>query len=171
MTAIEGFPPIASLDSVALILGSMPSVISLAKKQYYGHQRNAFWPIMGALIGAEPEFEYEIRKQILIDYRIAVWDVLQSCVRSGSLDADIKMNTIAINNFIKFFSLHKNINWIYFNGGVAEKVFNKYVKASLIDMNRDFILQRLPSTSSAYAALSLKQKIDIWQEKLAPVLN
>lgn len=171
MTTIVGFPPIASDEAVALILGSMPSVVSLTRQQYYGHRRNAFWPIMGALIGAGPELEYKTRQLKLIEHKIALWDVLKSCIRTGSMDADINMNSILINDFSEFFSRHKQIKWIYFNGGAAEKVFKQYVMASLFDINRDFVLQRLPSTSPAYAAMSFKQKMNTWQEKLTPVLN
>ena len=46
---IEGFEPIISIDASILILGSMPSTTSINLQQYYGHPRNAFWPIMSAL--------------------------------------------------------------------------------------------------------------------------
>jgi len=46
---LQGFPPLLGDQPRVLILGSMPSAASLHQQQYYGHLRNAFWPIMAAL--------------------------------------------------------------------------------------------------------------------------
>ena len=40
---LQAFPPIIDEKSRVLILGSMPSVSSLEKSQYYAHPHNAFW--------------------------------------------------------------------------------------------------------------------------------
>jgi hypoxanthine-DNA glycosylase len=84
-----GFPPIAAAGARVLILGSMPSVASLAKQQYYGHPQNAFWPLMGRLFGAWPELPYDRRKAILCESGVAVWDVLH-CAAAGSLDTSVR---------------------------------------------------------------------------------
>ena len=77
----------------------MPGVASLEKHQYYGHPRNAFWPIMGELFGAYPAIDYPLRLQRLLDRHVALWDVLMSCHRPGSLDADIRSGTEQVNDF------------------------------------------------------------------------
>ena len=171
MTVIDGFAPIVSRSAQVLILGSMPSATSLAKQQYYGHPRNAFWQVMGVLVGAKPELDYQRRKQILLDHHIAVWDVLQSCIRPGSLDASIDMNSIKVNDFTTFFSEYQNIKRVYFNGGAAEKVFVKQVQPELNDLFCYLEYQRLPSTSPAHAGMTLEQKINAWQAILQPVVK
>ncbi|CAA9892615.1 T/U mismatch-specific DNA glycosylase [Candidatus Methylobacter favarea] len=163
MSEVEGFAPIVSPHSSLLILGSMPGAASLRKQQYYGHPGNAFWPIMGALFAAYPELGYQLRKEILIENGVAVWDVLQSCKRLGSLDSNIELSSIIINDFTSFFDEYKLIRRVYFNGGMAEKVYKKHILPTLNQRFSYLEYQRLPSTSPAFATLTLAQKIAAWQ--------
>ena len=64
---------------------------------------NAFWSIMSMLYGFNHELDYRGRKEMLMENGVAVWDVLQSCKRLGSLDANIKQSTIVTNDFACFF--------------------------------------------------------------------
>ncbi len=163
MNAIEGFPPIVGEDSRVLILGSMPSETSLKKQQYYGHDRNAFWSIMGELFGAGKDLDYGRRRQILIQNGVAVWDVLKTCCRKGSMDSDIDMDSIQINNFNGFYSAYPAIKTVFFNGGTAEKVYTKRILPILKKEFDVLKYQRLPSTSPAYASMKLEHKIEAWQ--------
>lgn len=171
-TRITGFPPIAAANAHVLILGSMPSETSLRKAQYYGHQRNAFWPIMGELFGALPELDYQVRKQILMQNGVAVWDVLKSCMREGSMDADIALSSIETNDFALFFNNHPKIKSVFFNGETARKVYLKRVLPNLDGRYGLLAYHRLPSTSPAYATMKLAQKVDAWKvikQMTAPV--
>jgi hypoxanthine-DNA glycosylase len=160
---IKGFQPIISTRVKILILGSMPSVTSLTKQQYYGHQGNAFWPIMEALFGIDPALTYAVRKSLLIQNNIAVWDVLKSCQRSGSLDHNIAMQSIQVNDFVSLFKQYGLLRYIYFNGAVAEKVYKKHVLPQVEEQFNYLQYQRLPSTSPAHAALNRQQKSAVWQ--------
>jgi TDG/mug DNA glycosylase family protein len=162
MSAIDGFPPIVSGNASVLILGTMPSEASLLRQQYYGHSRNAFWPIMSALFGLDAELCYQLRKEVLIENGIAVWDVLQSCNRSGSLDSSIKLATIRTNDLAGFFTEYKGIKRVFFNGRMAEKLFQKRTLPTLKHRFSYLEYQCLPSTSPAYASLKLEQKIAAW---------
>jgi len=148
----------------------MPSEMSLLKQQYYGHQRNAFWPILLNLFNKSvriDEIPYSQRKQLLIQNNIAVWDVLKSCYREGSLDAAIKMDSIKVNDFYAFFSQHSKVKTVCFNGAKAEAIYRKLV---LSDVKNEFGYLnyiKLPSTSPAYAAMSLQQKMTIWGDSLS----
>lgn len=163
MIVNNGFEPIVSENARVLILGTMPGVASLLKQQYYGHPRNAFWPIMAVLYGINPEADYQLRKEVLLSNGVAVWDVLQSCSRQGSLDAHIDRDSIKINDFSGFFAQFSFISRIVFNGRMAEKLYKKYVLPFLDQRVAEFEYQCLPSTSPAYAGLSLEQKIEAWK--------
>lgn len=90
MLRVQSFPPIADVNAEVLILGSMPGKASLTAVEYYAHPRNVFWPIMGELFDAKTTLPYEKRIAILQSTRIALWDVLESCIRDSSLDNDIQ---------------------------------------------------------------------------------
>ena len=139
----------------------MPGAASLRAAQYYAHPHNAFWPIMGELFGAGPDIAYEKRILLLKYAGLALWDVMASCVREGSLDADIDEASIVPNDFSAFFDAHSQIEQVFFNGAKAEACFRRYVSPQLSD--RGLKLTRLPSTSPAHASLSLPQKLRAWR--------
>lgn len=159
MQRLNSFPPVANRNARILILGSMPGQRSLDAQQYYAHPHNAFWRIMGELVGAQPQLPYEQRLEKLMQAGIALWDVLQTCEREGSLDADIKHEQA--NDFAAFFSDHPHITHVYFNGGKAEQSFRKSVlqKQALPELE----LQRLPSTSPAHAGMPYAAKLSEWR--------
>jgi hypoxanthine-DNA glycosylase len=153
------FPPVADADATVLILGSMPGKESLRQNQYYAHPQNAFWRIMGELIGAHPGLPYAQRLAILKSSGIALWDVLASCEREGSLDADIRAETA--NDFTAFFARHPHITKVCFNGSKAEQSFRKFVMDKQVLPQLEF--QRLPSTSPAHAGMRYAEKLVIWR--------
>lgn len=158
---LQGFPPIANAAATALILGSMPSVASLAAAEYYAHPRNAFWPIMAALCSFEASAPYRVRIAALKKSRIALWDVIGTCRRPGSLDAQIDPTSLIPNNFAGFFAEYPRIERVFFNGAKAESCFRRFVLPTLRKPTLRFI--RLPSTSPAHASLSIVEKIKAWQ--------
>jgi double-stranded uracil-DNA glycosylase len=144
----------------------MPGQASLAATQYYAHPRNAFWPIMGELFGAGPTLTYADRVALLQHHRIALWDVLASCIRPGSLDANIDAASIIANDLPEFFKTHPLIQRVCFNGSTAEQCFQRHVNKHLTDHLIDYF--RLPSTSPAHAGMSFADKLDQWRVGLNP---
>lgn len=161
---IYSFPPIATPHATILILGSMPGQASLAANQYYAHKQNTFWRIMAELLQFDRDDNYSTKTQALKTAGIALWDVLQSCQRQGSLDNKIKADTEQPNNFSIFFQQHKSIRHILFNGAKAEACFKKYILKQT--QPSPFQLTRLPSTSPAHASLSFEEKLAIWRAAL-----
>jgi double-stranded uracil-DNA glycosylase len=161
----RSFPPIARADARLLILGSMPGQASLAAREYYAHPRNAFWPIMATLLGFAADSPYAERTCALRAASIALWDVLDSCKRPGSLDSAIVRQSTAVNDFAGFFRSHPEIHHVFFNGVTAESIFRKHVLSK--PDRSGLTLVRLPSTSPAHAGLSRDAKLDQWRSILA----
>ena len=157
---LEGLPPIADHAAQILILGNMPSVMSLASQQYYGNPRNGFWRITGDIVGFDAASDYEDRSAALRGRGVAVWDVLRQCRRQGSLDSAIEPDSMVANDFEAFFDAHPAIDRVFFNGAAAEKNF---VRLSGID--RPLRYCRLPSTSPAQT-MRYADKLAIWREAL-----
>jgi len=155
---IRSFAPIAGRDARVLVLGSMPGRASLAAGRYYAHPQNAFWRIAAALLGIEADAAYGKRVQALKAARIALWDVLHSCVRDGSLDSGIEQEIA--NDFQAFFRTHRRITHVFFNGAKAEASFRRHVLARL---SVELRYERLPSTSPAHASSSFSRKLSAWQ--------
>jgi TDG/mug DNA glycosylase family protein len=161
------FEPIADFNAEILILGSMPGKESLAAGQYYANRRNAFWKIMSDLFEFDPNASYEARLQALKTARIALWDVLQSCTRVGSLDSNIDTGSITVNDFRSFFRTHDKIQAVFFNGAMAESAYRRYVSPIVGSLSVSYM--RLPSTSPAHASLSYEQKLHAWRVALNSV--
>jgi hypoxanthine-DNA glycosylase len=160
----RSFPPIADGRSRVLVLGSMPGRESLRASQYYAHPRNAFWPILGELLGFGAELPYEARVRALRSAGIALWDVLHSCKRDGSLDASIEAASETANDFLAFFRAHPAIRTVFFNGAKAESAFERHVAAALA--GRKLRYRRLPSTSPAHAGMPVAKKLAAWRAVL-----
>ncbi|MFA7267908.1 MAG: DNA-deoxyinosine glycosylase [Sterolibacterium sp.] len=161
MTRLRSFAPIADKRAEILILGSMPGSASLAAGQYYAHAQNAFWRIMAELLQLDAGADYASRVHALKAARIALWDVLHSCRREGSLDARIESATQVANDFRTFFRSHRKISQVFFNGATAETCFKRLVLPTLDNPALRFT--RLPSTSPAHATLSYAQKLGAWR--------
>lgn len=168
---LRGLPPIADAAARVLVLGSMPGAASLAAGQYYAHSQNAFWPIVEAVVGIDRGLDYAERCARLAAAGIAVWDVLASCVRPGSLDADIDPASIATNDFAAFFAAHPRIAVVCCNGATALACYRRRVVPSLAGAAAALPVVALPSTSPAHASLGRAEKIARWRDALAPHLG
>ena len=156
---IHAFAPIVPADARVLVVGTMPSVQSLAKRQYYGHPRNAFWPIMFRIFGEEPSEVYDVRRALLLRHRVALWDVAYSCFRKGSGDA--AMREVEVNDFAPLFAAHPRMDTIFFNGGTAESLFCTMVDPAVLPSPLRKV--RLPSTSPAHT-MPFEEKLAHWRE-------
>lgn len=162
---VQSFDAVAGPDAELLILGSMPGTASLTAGRYYAHPRNAFWPILAELLGFDASCPYEERLAALRSARIALWDVLHSCRRDGSLDTRIDKQDQAANDFAALYRTHPRIRRVLFNGAMAEQCYARHVLASGVGSGMEY--GRLPSTSPANASWSFERKLAAWRSAIA----
>ncbi len=164
MQRSTGFDAVMQSDARILILGSLPGRRSIEQQQYYAHPQNAFWPIMQALYGIRGNYVERLGQ--LVDNHIALWDVLESSVRPGSLDASIETPSARANDFDGLFRACPDIRLIAFNGQKASQLFRRLVP----EVPGEGRVQQvqLPSTSPAFAAMPFSVKLERWREALGP---
>ncbi len=166
MTRHRSFPPVIAAGARLLILGSMPGAASLAAQQYYAHPQNQFWPLIERLYGVSRTLPYPARLEGLISNHVGLWDVLQSCVRRGSLDAAIEHASAVPNALPQLLRAHPGIRRLCCNGATSYRTVQRCFGAQLA---RDFPgleVVRLPSTSPAHAGMRLEDKIALWRQAL-----
>jgi TDG/mug DNA glycosylase family protein len=165
---VHSFPPVADPESRLLILGSMPGKASLRAGEYYAHPRNLFWSFIETCLGVASEAPYPERIAALRNRGVALWDVLASCTRASSLDADIVESSVVVNPLPDFFRSHARIERVCFNGATAEALFKRHVLPGLPSPS-GLSLRRLPSTSPANASIPRDTKIRQWRTALRAV--
>ena len=153
MGTVESFPAVYDKKCRVLILGTAPSVASLEAGGHYGHKRNAFWPIVFALWGQNDPGDYPSRYAFLLSRGIALWDVLESCEREGSLDSAIRAGIPS--DIDGLLADCPSIAAIFCNGGKAYELFCKHFP--------HLHATRLPSTSPAAARMRFDDKLEAWQ--------
>ena len=152
------FPPVTRADTRVLVLGSLPGVVSLAKRQYYGHPQNLFWRLIGGVIGRDlVPLDYERRLETLLDAGVGLWDTVAAATRKGSLDADIKLH--AASDLAALVETLPLLRAVAFNGGTSARIGRRQLAGvdgiDLVD---------LPSSSPAYASVGFDRKLETWLE-------
>ncbi len=147
-----GLAPIVGSDPEILILGSYPGRQSLAKGEYYGNPQNQFWKIVEILLGIDRTLPYTVRISLLMEHRIALWDVVATCARNGS--ADIAIRDPIPGDIRGFLAAHPTIRCIALNGNAAGRYYAR--------MNISLPSAILPSTSPAYARMTITEKVQQW---------
>jgi hypoxanthine-DNA glycosylase len=155
---LQGFPPIIDERANMLILGSFPSVISRAAKQYYANKQNQFWRILGAILGQQlHQMEYEEKLEVVKGAGLAIWDVYSTCECVGALDANIRNGHP--NNFSLLQKSAPALRQVCFNGKKAGEFSSAFA-----DLGYETLV--LPSTSPANARWSFERKLESWREGL-----
>ncbi|MDE7384453.1 MAG: DNA-deoxyinosine glycosylase [Anaeroplasmataceae bacterium] len=152
------FSPVYDKKSQILILGSLPSIVSVERGFYYMHPQNRFWKVLSRIYKEDVyNKDVEAKTSFILKHHLALYDVVASCDIKNSSDASIE-NVVCTD--IKDILLQAPIQKILLNGNKAYSLFCK-AYPNLKDM-----AICLPSTSSANARISLEELTSVWEEAL-----
>lgn len=154
------FAPIVGDNPTILILGTLPSKVSLLLHEYYANKRNRFWRIISTLFDENEPTVYSDKKAMLLKHGIAVWDVARSAVRPGSLDANIMDEEM--NPIDEFVRKYPTIKTIVFNGKAAAKKYKQHGGRAFGSIK----MLTLYSTSPANCQYSDDVIIENWKQIL-----
>ncbi len=125
----SGLPPVVDENTETLILGTLPSDISLAAGQYYANPGNDFWKLAGVALDKRLDgLSYEDKLGVLKANRIGLWDAFHTGFRPGSMDAN--MTETELNDFTVLKGLAPNIRLICFNGREAAEAAGHHHRPS-----------------------------------------
>ena len=153
--AYKRFGPVWTPQSHTLIVGTWPSPESRRQNFYYGHPQNRFWKVLAGITDSEVPVTTEEKKAFLLQRHIAVWDVIASCVITGSSDSSIRE---VVPNEIGRILEAAPIRCIFCNGGTSYQLYRKYLYPLT---GREAV--KLPSTSPANAAWNLEKLKSEWK--------
>lgn len=140
------------------MLGSLPGEASLAAGRYYAHPQNAFWRLMGEVIGEDiAALPYDDRLAALLRHRVGLWDVVGEATRPGSLDTAIRDATH--NDLAALVETLPHLRMVAFNGGKAAKDGGRLLAGQADRL----MLVTLPSSSPANARQRFIEKAARWR--------
>lgn len=145
----------------------MPGAKSLAEQQYYAHPQNRFWKLMRKFCNTDnlDELNYKDKLRFLLKNKTALWNVIQSCDRNGSMDSNIQ-NEIP-NNIPNLLKQFPNIKVICLNGNKSYSAFKKHFSK----LHKQYNCYKLPSTSPANAGYNLENLYKEWSVVLSKILE
>ena len=101
-------------------------------------------------------FNVEDKIDFALSHNFALWDIVESCNISGSLDKDIK--DVKFVDLKQVLPPHTNVKKILCNGKKSFELTQKY----LIKNNLNFNVVCMPSTSPA----NTRFNFEIWEREL-----
>lgn len=162
------FKPFVPQNSRILILGSFPGKESTQLKRdndwFYGASRNQFWRILEIIFGRDLSRK-EDKQQLFNENKIAITDIVLSCVRRDNKNSDDNLIDKEYNQkAIKEIIAANQVGKILFTSKGVQKEFLKHFgKPEKIE------LFALPSPSPVYGRLSVQDKALVYKEHLETV--
>lgn len=151
---LQGLPPVIAPHTRLIVLGSFPSVASLAAGQYYAHPRNQFWRLLGAVLAVPlADMPYPQRLAAMQQHGVGLWDVVAEASRRGSLDSAIR--DARANPLAELVASLPALRVVAFNGQTAGKAAPQLAASGVPVLV-------LPSSSPAHT-LAFDKKLQEWQ--------
>jgi G:T/U-mismatch repair DNA glycosylase len=138
------YKPFIKKDTTKLIVGTLPpprfSTGELLEKDVnfcYGSYYNSLWLFIDKIHNLKLKFDnteeaIQQRKQFLINHKIGVCDIVESCERDKIDASDLGMQNIKLRNLLGYLKQYPNIDTLLFTGGNSkngpEYFFRKHIK-------------------------------------------
>lgn len=138
------YPPFIQENTQKLIVGTLPpprfSTGELLEKDVnfcYGSYYNSLWRFIDAIHSLKLRYDnsqeaIDQRKQFLIEHKIGVCDIVESCMRKKIDASDLGMRQITLRNVLGYLKQFSGIDTILFTGGNSkngpEYFFRKHIK-------------------------------------------
>ena len=138
------YAPIIQPDTTKLIVGTLPpprfSIGELLKKDVnfcYGSYYNSLWLFLDKIHDLNLRYDNSNeaiteRKQFLIEHKIGVCDIVESCERKKIDASDLGMKNIKLRDVVGYLKRFPNIDTILFTGGNSkngpEYFFRRHLK-------------------------------------------
>lgn len=138
------YVPFIKNDSTKLIVGTLPpprfSTRDLLEKDVdfcYGSYYNSLWLFIDKIHDLKLRFDnsqeaIEQRKQFLINNKIGVCDIVESCERDKIDASDLGMKNIVLRNLVGYIRKYPKVDTLLFTGGNSkngpEYFFRKHLK-------------------------------------------
>ena len=146
--------PVFSEESRILILRSLPSPKSRKTGFYYGHPKNRFWRVISTVFEEPLPETIEQKRELILRHRLALWDVIESCLIKGASDSSIKE---PVANDIPKLLERTGIRHIVTTGRKAQSLYMK-----LVYPRTGIEAICLPSTSPANCAVGEEKLISCY---------
>ena len=138
------YPPFIQKGTTKLIVGTLPpprfSTGELLKKDVdfcYGSYYNSLWLYIDKIHKLNLRYDnsdeaVNERKQFLIQHKIGVCDIVESCEREKIDASDLGMQSIKLRDLIGYLKQYPNVETLMFTGGNSkngpEYFFRKHIK-------------------------------------------
>lgn len=139
------YEPFINIDTTKLIVGTLPpprfSTGNLLEKDVdfcYGSYYNSLWLYLDKIYNLNLHYDNSEeaivqRKQFLINHKIGVCDIVQSCEREKIDASDLGMKNIVLRDLVSYLKQYPKIDMLLFTGGNSkngpEYFFRKHLKA------------------------------------------
>lgn len=138
------YPPFITSDTQKLIVGTLPpprfSTGDLLERDVdfcYGSYYNSLWLYIDTIYSLNLRYDNSgeaiaERKQFLIDHKIGICDIVESCVREKIDASDLGMQDVVLRDVIGYLQQYPSIETILFTGGNSkngpEFFFRKHIR-------------------------------------------
>lgn len=145
------YPPFIPKNATKLIVGTLPPPrfsVGLLKKGdvnfCYGSINGLLWKVIDSIFNLNLVFEnseraINQRKEFLINHKIGICDIVESCYRQKMDASDLGMTTIKLRNILYYIQINKKVKTLLLTGGNSKNGPEYHLRKLLKKHNIAFI--------------------------------